>query len=161
MRRAFLLAVFFSLPAAATPHALGAMAGAVVEGDGWSAAPAVELSGRASLGSRFFVGGGVQGWTFAQSIGRAAGTEVVLAVGPGVRAPLSSSWAFVVSAAPALALTDEVGAPLGLAVGAAVAPSFELSTRRRTLAVQVGARGTWLTTGPRVSAGAGVVYSFH
>lgn len=152
--------VFCASVAHAQVWSIGASAGAVVESDGWSTAPALAVTGARDIGRRTFLAGSVTGFTLQSSALRGSSTEVLLAFGPGLRMPMTNHLAFTIAGAPVLALTDEATSTMNLGVGLGVSPALELATRRRTLALRVGAQGAWLTTGARLGAGAGLVYAF-
>lgn len=90
-----------------------------------------------------------------------AQSELVFALSAGARLPISPAWTFSLAAGPALVVVDSLTAPVSTHAGAWASPLFEWQARRRSLAVQAGARGLWFPEGWRVGPMIGVVYSFR
>jgi hypothetical protein len=144
------------------PLTVGVNTGIITGAGPWRAAPAMSLNVALPLGqSPFSIVGGVGGWTFAEIGVAAARSELLTSLGIALRGGLSEHWSWTAAAAPALAIIDEAGAPMGYRPGLLLSPSLEYATRRKTLGLTIGTQAFVFGDGVRLGLTAGLAYTFH
>lgn len=157
----FVLTLLLGLAARADGPSVGVAAGFAAGISPARAAPAIDVSLGLPLNDRWVLGASVSGWTLSAAGTKDAGAEGALAIVAGWRQPLSSQWSVLLLAGPALAVVDRPTQSLELHPAGWFAPALELSTRRKSLSVQLGARALVFEDGLRVGAAAGLKYSFQ
>lgn len=157
----FLLTLLVAFSARAEGASVGVAAGFAADVSPSRAAPAIDVSLGFPLTERWVLGASVSGWTLSAAGTTDAGAEGALALVAGWRHPLSDRWSVLLLAGPALAVVDRPTQSLEVHPAAWFAPAVELSTRRNSLSVQLGARGLWFEEGLRLGAAAGLKYSFQ
>jgi hypothetical protein len=149
-----------SAAAAAPPISLGVDAGVATDISGWRSAPSLQLQGAVGLTRQLALAARMEGWTLP-GVGLAvANSELTASIGLSYTQPLSPVLFLNAVAGPAMTFLTRAGAPLESVPGALVNPALVFATRRRTLALEVGAQALVFAQGLRLGATAGVTYTF-
>ena len=162
--RSFALALCLGLVvplAGRAQPSVGVAAGVSAAVDPSRAAPSIDVTASYALADRWLLGAAVTGWTFSSAGTVDAGTEGALALAGGFRQRLSQRWSVLMFGGPAVAAIDRPAQSLEVRPALWLAPALEMSTRRPSLSLQLGARGLWFGEGLRLGAVAGLSYSFQ
>jgi len=164
VRLCFLLGCLWSTAVAAAPEvpvALGVDAGVISDVAPARQAPSMAFHAGIGLpGGRFALVARVDGWTLADVGSVVANSELTTSLSALATGPIAHGFFWSASAGPSVTFLNRAGAPTESRPGLLVLPSVGLATRRRTLAIQVGAEALLNTGGLRLGATAGVVYTF-
>lgn len=163
--RAFVVAMglLVATPAVAEmPFSLGVGAGVVTGVGPWRAAPALAFNAAVLLpGDHFALTGRIDGWTLGNAGPVVANSETTASLGGSYTGELTSQLYWSAGAAAAMTFLSRAGATVESRPGVLMTPALEWSTRRRTLALQLGGTALLSTEGVRFGATAGVVYTFR
>jgi hypothetical protein len=143
------------------PLWLGVDAGVETDTEAWRSAPALALQAGAWLGHRLALSGRVDGWTLPGAGSAVANSEISASLDLSYTQPLTRILSFCATAGPAAVFQTHIGGPLQTSPGVFLNPALVFATRRKTLALQIGAQALAFTEGFRLGATAGVVYTFR
>lgn len=152
-----------ALPALASAATFSVRTGATVASSPARVAPSIELASSVGFDSaRTRLETSLYAWTLPTEETPGAQTELTAVVAPSWTGTITSRFGWVVGAGPALRFADGAVAGPDWNVGLGVTPGLTMATRRRSLSLDLGARGLFFfNDSPRLSLVVGATYAFQ